>query len=115
MKKKNIFYIISTIFMLFIIVLSCHEDSTIMTVDGKDIQIPKGYSLLKVNVKIPAKELGENIGAKVVDTTGAGDAFAAGFIAAALRGERLEAACEAGNAAGARIVSRLGAVSAWFD
>jgi ribokinase len=53
--------------------------------------------------------------AKVVDTTGAGDAFAAGFIAAALRGESLEAACRAGNAAGARIVSELGAVTAWFD
>jgi sugar/nucleoside kinase (ribokinase family) len=53
--------------------------------------------------------------AEVVDTTGAGDAFAAGFIAAALRGESLEAACRAGNAAGARIVSELGAVTAWFD
>jgi sugar/nucleoside kinase (ribokinase family) len=52
---------------------------------------------------------------RVVDTTGAGDAFAAGFIAAVLRGEKLEAACAAGNAAGARIVSKLGAVGAWFD
>jgi sugar/nucleoside kinase (ribokinase family) len=51
---------------------------------------------------------------KVVDTTGAGDAFAAGFIAAILRGEDLLYACRAGNQAGARIVTRLGAVEAWF-
>ncbi len=51
----------------------------------------------------------------VVDTTGAGDAFAAGFIAATLRGADVEAACRAGNEAGARVVGRLGPVAAWFD
>jgi sugar/nucleoside kinase (ribokinase family) len=53
--------------------------------------------------------------AEVVDTTGAGDAFAAGFIAATLRGDDPVAACRAGNAAGARIVSAFGAVAAWFQ
>jgi sugar/nucleoside kinase (ribokinase family) len=53
--------------------------------------------------------------AEVVDTTGAGDAFAAGFVAAMLRGDDLETACHAGNAAGARMVSVFGAVSAWFE
>lgn len=53
--------------------------------------------------------------ADVVDTTGAGDAFAAGFVAAILDGQDLKAACEAANIAGARMVSRLGAVSGWFD
>lgn len=51
----------------------------------------------------------------VVDTTGAGDAFAAGFIAARLKGMRVEDACKAGNAAGARVVSSFGAISAWFQ
>jgi sugar/nucleoside kinase (ribokinase family) len=52
---------------------------------------------------------------EVVDTTGAGDAFAAGFIAALSRGEHLEGACKAGNQAGARVVRKLGAIEAWFD
>lgn len=51
----------------------------------------------------------------VEDTTGAGDAFAAGFIAALLRGDDLAAACEAGNAAGARVVRAFGAVASWFE
>jgi len=68
------------------------------------------------------------LAAHVVDTTGAGDAFAAGLIAALLRsraapstgalklaGDDLAEACAAANAAGARIVTRLGAISAWFE
>jgi sugar/nucleoside kinase (ribokinase family) len=58
--------------------------------------------------RVPAPQV------EVVDTTGAGDAFAAGFIAAILRGESLVGACRAGNHAGARIVTKLGAVEAWF-
>ncbi|MCJ7701140.1 MAG: carbohydrate kinase family protein [Anaerolineales bacterium] len=50
----------------------------------------------------------------VIDTTGAGDAFAAGFIAALARGSGLQAACQAGNRAGAKICTRLGAISAWL-
>lgn len=44
----------------------------------------------------------------VVDSTGAGDAFAAGFIAARLRGEDDEAALAKGIAAGARAVQAIG-------
>jgi len=51
---------------------------------------------------------------EVVDTTGAGDAFAAGLIAALLKGKDLPSACKDANAAGARIVQRYGAVSGWF-
>ncbi|MBS1248561.1 MAG: putative sugar kinase YdjH [Chloroflexi bacterium] len=49
----------------------------------------------------------------VVDTTGAGDAFAAGFIAATLHGKDLLAACRAANQTGAKVVQSLGAVEAW--
>lgn len=45
---------------------------------------------------------------KVVDTTGAGDAFAAGFVAALLRGEAHAACLEAGIASGARAVQAVG-------
>lgn len=44
----------------------------------------------------------------VVDTTGAGDAFAAGFVAAMLRGQTHAACLEAGIAEGARAVQAVG-------
>ena len=50
----------------------------------------------------------------VADTTGAGDAFAAGFIAALLQGSDLEMACRAANQAGARVAADFGSVSAWL-
>lgn len=50
-----------------------------------------------------------------VDTTGAGDAFAAGLIAALSRGANLESACKAGNQAGAKICTQLGPIQAWVD
>lgn len=49
----------------------------------------------------------------VLDTTGAGDAFAAGFLAARAAGAGEVEACQAGNAAGRRVVQELGAVTAW--
>jgi 2-dehydro-3-deoxygluconokinase len=51
---------------------------------------------------------------EVVDTTGAGDAFAAGLIQAILRGKSLQAACYVGNVAGARAVAALGAIGGWL-
>jgi sugar/nucleoside kinase (ribokinase family) len=51
----------------------------------------------------------------VVDTTGAGDAFAAGFIAALTRGADIQSACQAGNQAGAKICTKLGPIAAWLD
>jgi ribokinase len=45
-----------------------------------------------------------------VDTTGAGDCFAGGFLAALARGSGLEDAALLANAAGALSIARLGAV-----
>jgi sugar/nucleoside kinase (ribokinase family) len=45
----------------------------------------------------------------VVDSTGAGDAFAAGYLAAALRGRPVPEALAAGCALAARVVARVGA------
>jgi sugar/nucleoside kinase (ribokinase family) len=44
----------------------------------------------------------------VIDTTGAGDAFAAAFIACELRGNALEACLKAGIEAGAEAVTKIG-------
>ena len=49
--------------------------------------------------------------ARIVDTTGAGDLFAAGFLAARCRGRDLEACLEAGAACAAEIISHFGARS----
>lgn len=46
--------------------------------------------------------------AKAADTTGAGDAFVAGFLAALSRGHGIEACIKAGNAAGAICVTKVG-------
>ena len=46
---------------------------------------------------------------KVVDTTGAGDLFAAGFLARRLRGHPLKACLEAGAVAAAEVISHFGA------
>lgn len=53
--------------------------------------------------------------APVVDTTGAGDAFAAGLLAALMNGADLRTACQAGNSAGARMVGVLGSIAGWFQ
>ena len=46
----------------------------------------------------------------VVDTVGAGDSFSAAFLAAALRGESLEAAAAAGNRCAGQVAARAGAI-----
>lgn len=48
-------------------------------------------------------------GVEAVDTTGAGDAFLAGFLAAYLRGEGTQACLERGVEAGSRAVTMVGA------
>jgi sugar/nucleoside kinase (ribokinase family) len=46
---------------------------------------------------------------RIVDTTGAGDLFAAGFLAARCRGRPLRACLETGSIAAAEIISHFGA------
>ena len=55
-------------------------------------------------IEIPAAPVG-----KVVDTTGAGDLFAAGFLAGRCRGHGLEHCLQAGSLAAAEIISHFGA------
>jgi sugar/nucleoside kinase (ribokinase family) len=50
---------------------------------------------------------------RVVDTTGAGDSFDAGFLACFLKGGSIDASARAGIAAGARAVSAVGGTGAF--
>ena len=52
---------------------------------------------------------------EVVDATGAGDAFAAGFLAATLRGLPLQSCLQMGNATGARCVQSVGTIAGLGD
>lgn len=52
---------------------------------------------------------------EAIDTTGAGDCFAAGYLAATLRGEAPEAAARFANAVGALVVQHIGAVTGVLD
>ena len=56
----------------------------------------------RVDIDAPSAE-------RVVDTTGAGDLFAAGFLAARCRGRTLKACLETGALAAAEIISHFGA------
>jgi sugar/nucleoside kinase (ribokinase family) len=56
------------------------------------------------SIEAPAAPVGQ-----VIDTTGAGDLFAAGFIAARCRGRELRACLDAGAIAAAEVISHFGA------
>jgi sugar/nucleoside kinase (ribokinase family) len=55
-------------------------------------------------VEVPAAPV-----SSVVDTTGAGDLFAAGFLAARCREKPLKACLETGSVAAAEVISHFGA------
>jgi sugar/nucleoside kinase (ribokinase family) len=50
---------------------------------------------------------------EVVDTTGAGDAFAAGLLSSLLKGASMKQACQAANQAASKIVGALGTLAGW--
>jgi sugar/nucleoside kinase (ribokinase family) len=56
------------------------------------------------SVEVPARPV-----EAIVDTTGAGDLFAAGFLAGRCRGRGLEESLQAGAVAAAEVISHFGA------
>lgn len=62
---------------------------------------------------VPARARGFR--ARAVDTTGAGDSFAAGFVSAFLTGETLAECLRQGNACGAASTERLGGTAGQLD
>ncbi len=98
-----------------------------------DCQTPESIAarLVEEGVKTVAIKLGEAgsyalnragqsaraaaLDVEAIDATGAGDAFAAGFLAAALRDLPLESCLQMGNATGARCVGAVGTIAGLGD
>ena len=103
---------------------SLHEASALFPDEGRPSSL--AARLVKAGAKIVALKMGERgsfvcdafqsfevpaFSIRAVDTTGAGDAFAAGFLASALRGFSLLDCARMGNAAGALVSLQVGAVA----
>ena len=80
--------------------LSKHVATLVITRGARGaVAVERGYL-----AEIPAPPV-----ERIVDTTGAGDLFAAGFLAARCRGRPLKACLETGSIAAAEIISHFGA------
>ena len=103
------------------------EEARIMT--GMEEPVAAARELLRYGPKQVIIKIGEDgcllvrekdairipgIQITVLDTTGAGDAFAAGVIASLMRGAEIIEACRAGNRAGAQNAACFGALGNWL-
>lgn len=75
-------------------------DTVILTLGAKGSIAMDGYEYSY----IPAKKVG-----RVLDSTGAGDAFAAGFLAGKVKGKTLKNCCKLGHEVAATVIQRYGA------
>jgi sugar/nucleoside kinase (ribokinase family) len=75
-----------------LIVVTCGEDGAIAVDGGRRVSVPIA-----------------RIGRGVVDTTGAGDLFAAGFLVGQAQGKDLEQSLRIGSVAAAEVISHVGA------
>jgi sugar/nucleoside kinase (ribokinase family) len=75
-----------------LIVVTCGENGAVAVQNGRRVAIPIA-----------------RIGRGVVDTTGAGDLFAAGFLVGQAQGRDLEQSLRIGSVAAAEVISHVGA------
>jgi sugar/nucleoside kinase (ribokinase family) len=75
-----------------LVVVTCGEDGAVAVEDGRRVEVPIA-----------------RIGRGVVDTTGAGDLFAAGFLVGQAQGRSLEQSLRVGAIAAAEVISHVGA------
>lgn len=83
--------------------LASHPDTTLLARAGADPTRVMRHREREMAVPV------SDLGARALDTTGAGDAFAAGFLASILGGESLLAAVERGHALAGRVITSVGA------
>ncbi|MGF1551677.1 MAG: adenosine kinase [Paracoccaceae bacterium] len=77
-----------------------HAEIAVVTLSENGSMVARGAE----RVRVPAERV-----EKVVDTTGAGDAYAAGFLGAIASGEGIEAAAQAGGRLAAKVIQHMGA------
>jgi sugar/nucleoside kinase (ribokinase family) len=75
-----------------LLVVTCGADGAVAVQDGRRVEVPIA-----------------RIGRGVVDTTGAGDLFAAGFLVGQAQGRSLEQSLRIGSIAAAEVISHIGA------
>jgi len=75
-----------------LLVVTCGAEGALAVQDGRRVSVPVA-----------------RIGAGIVDTTGAGDLFAAGFLVGQARGDSLERSLHMGAIAAAEVISHFGA------
>jgi sugar/nucleoside kinase (ribokinase family) len=75
-----------------LLVVTCGANGALAVAEGREVSVPAA-----------------KIGGGVVDTTGAGDLFAAGFLVGQARGRSLEDSLRIGSVAAAEVISHFGA------
>ena len=75
-----------------LVIVTCGEDGAVAVENGRRVEVPIA-----------------RIGRGVVDTTGAGDLFAAGFLVGQAQGRDLEQSLRIGSVAAAEVISHVGA------
>ena len=94
-----------------LLLLNAREHESLGTVDGPLVVVKHGAGGAAAHTAGGVvRAAGRSV--EVVDTTGAGDSFDAGFLAAWLAGEPLERALALGNACGALSTRALGGIAA---
>ncbi|HEC76445.1 MAG TPA: carbohydrate kinase family protein [Thermoplasmatales archaeon] len=105
-EKKDISYIIEKADIVFCNETELMQINKMTELRGKEVIVTlgnKGSLIYKSGIKIPA------ITCRTVDTTGAGDAYKAGFWVGFMKGFEIEKCCKIGTAVSSFVVEKIGA------